>query len=161
MKRAVPSGKRLNHEPPAVTAKLGWRYHHIGIPYTQPRAQEHYVAHLGVHVAGFETSPYGIEWIRFEPHCQVPEIVRIVPHIAFAVDDLDEALKGREILIAPNEPSAGVRVAFILDDGAPVELLQFDPTPFSAKSSDRCGPRGGPGDTSPRMQRPPAPATQR
>ena len=82
--------------------------------------------HLGVHVAGFETSPYGIEWIRFEPHCPVPELVRSVPHIAFAVDDLDEALKGREILIAPNEPSAGVRVAFILDDGAPVELLQFD-----------------------------------
>jgi hypothetical protein len=39
---------------------------------------------------------------------------------------LDEALKGREILIAPTEPSVGVRVAFILDDGAPVELLQFD-----------------------------------
>ena len=38
----------------------------------------------------------------------------------------DEALKGREILIAPTEPSVGVRVAFILDDGAPVELLQFD-----------------------------------
>jgi len=56
----------------------------------------------------------------------VPEIVRIVPHIAFAVDDLDEALKGKEILIEPNSPSAGVRVAFILDDGAPVELLQFD-----------------------------------
>jgi hypothetical protein len=118
-------GKRLNHEPPAVTAKLGWRYHHIGIPHTQPRAQEHHVAHLGVHVAGFETSPYGIEWIRFEPHCGVPAIVRTVPHIAFAVDDLDEALKGREILIAPTEPSVGVRVAFILDDGAPVELLQF------------------------------------
>lgn len=118
--------KRLKHELPAVTAKLGWRYHHLGIPHTQPRARELHVAHLGVHVAGFETSPYGIEWIRFEPHCQVPEIVRNVPHIAFAVDDLDEALKGREILIAPNRPSAGVRVAFILDDGAPVELLQFD-----------------------------------
>jgi hypothetical protein len=58
-------------------------------------------------------------------HCDVPEIVRSVPHIAFAVDDLDEALKGREVLIAPTEPSAGVRVAFILDDGAPVELLEF------------------------------------
>ena len=125
MKKGMTSGKRLNHEPPAVTAKLGWRYHHIVIPHTQPRAQEHHVAHLGVHVAGFETSPYGIEWIRFEPHCRVPAIVRTVPHIAFAVDDLDEALKGREILIAPTEPSAGVRVAFILDDGAPVELLQF------------------------------------
>src|SRR5262249_7102049 len=87
--------------------------------------QEHHVAHLGVYVAGFETSPYGIEWIRFEPHCHVPEIVKIVPHIAFAVDDLDEALEGREILIAPTEPSVGVRVAFILDDGAPVELLEF------------------------------------
>jgi hypothetical protein len=63
--------------------------------------------------------------MRFEPHCDVPAIVRTVPHIAFAVDDLDEALQGREILIAPTEPSAGVRVAFILDDGAPVELLQF------------------------------------
>jgi len=51
--------------------------------------------------------------------------VRTVPHIAFAVDDLDEALKGKDVLIAPTAPSAGVRVAFILDDGAPVELLQF------------------------------------
>ena len=48
-------------------------------------------------MCGFETSPYGIEWIRFEPHCNVPEIVRSVPHIAFSVDDLDEALKGRQI----------------------------------------------------------------
>ena len=126
MKRGGMIGKRLNHEPPAVTAKLRWRYHHIGIPYTQPRAQEHHVSHLGIHVCGFETSPYGIEWIRFEAHCRIPEIVRTVPHIAFAVDDLNEALKGREILIAPNEPSVGVRVAFVLDDGPPVELLQFD-----------------------------------
>ncbi len=97
-----------------------------GVPHTQPRAQEHHVAHLGAHVAGFETSPYGTEWIRFETHCDVPEVVKVVPHIAFAVDDLDEALEGRELLITPMEPSVGVRVAFILDDGAPVELLQFD-----------------------------------
>ena len=78
MKRAMTSGKRLNHESPAVTGKLGWRYHHIGIPHTQPRAREHHVAHLGVHVSGFETSPYGIEWIRFEPHCNVPAIVAML-----------------------------------------------------------------------------------
>jgi len=94
-------------------------------PHTSPCAGERHIDHLGIYVRGFETSPYGIEWIRFEPHCRVPEVVRTVPHIAFAVDDLDEALKGKEVLIAPNAPSAGVRVAFILDDGAPVELLQF------------------------------------
>jgi hypothetical protein len=48
-------------------------------------------------------------------------------HLAFAVDDLDAALEGKEILIPPNSPSPGVRVAFILDDGAPIELLELEP----------------------------------
>jgi hypothetical protein len=121
--------KRRSHEPPPVLAKLGWRYHHLGIPHTVPRAGERHLDHLGVHVCGFETGPFGIEWMRFEPHCQVPDIVKTIPHLAFAVDDLDEALKGRQVLIAPNAPSPGVRVAFILDDGAPVELLEFSHEP--------------------------------
>ncbi len=118
-------GKRRNDEPPWATAVLGWRYHHVGIPHTEPRAEEQHLEHLGVHVCGFETSPYGIEWMRFEPHCEVPEVVKTVPHVAFAVDDLVEALEGRQVLIEPNSPSSGVRVAFILHDGAPIELLEF------------------------------------
>jgi hypothetical protein len=34
------------------------------------------------------------------------------------------ALPGKEIPIDPNSPSEGVRVAFIVADGAPVELLE-------------------------------------
>jgi hypothetical protein len=116
--------KRRDNEPPPV-AKLGWRYHHIGIPHTQPRTEERHLQQLGLHVCGFETSPYGIEWMRFEPSCSVPDVVKTVPHVAFVVDDLDEALRGRQVLIEPNSPSPGVRVAFIVDDGAPVELLEF------------------------------------
>jgi hypothetical protein len=63
--------------------------------------------------------------MRFDEHCQVPEIVKTVPHLAFVVDNLDTALEGQQILIPPNSPSSGVRVAFILDDGAPIELLEF------------------------------------
>ncbi|HEY3383286.1 MAG TPA: hypothetical protein VGK32_16055 [Vicinamibacterales bacterium] len=118
--------KRRDDELPAATEKLGWRYHHLGIPHTTPRPDERHLAGLGLYVCGFDSSPYGVEWMRFEPHCQVPEVVRMVPHIAFAVDDLDEALKGKNVLIALNAPSGGVRVAFILDDGAPVELLEFE-----------------------------------
>ena len=137
--------KRRTHEAPVATARLGWRYHHLGIPHTVPRAEEQHLDHLGVHVCGFETSPYGIEWMRFEPHCPVPEIVKTVPHIAFAVDDLDEALKGKEILIAPTSPSTGVRVAFILDDGAPVELLQFEKTrPLDSNTNDAAEHRAAP-----------------
>jgi hypothetical protein len=49
------------------------------------------------------------------------------PALAFVVDNLDTALQGKQILIPPNSPSPGVRVAFILDDGAPIELLEFAP----------------------------------
>ena len=116
---------RSPREPPAVIAKLGWRYHHLGIPHPWPRPDEKRIEALGIHVCGFESSPYGIEWMRFDPNCQVPTIVRTVPHIAFTVDNLEEALAGRELLIAPNSPSPGVRVAFIVHDRAPVELLEF------------------------------------
>ena len=56
----------------------------------------------------------------------VPELVRTVPHVAFEVDDLPAEIAGRETLIAPNSPSPGVTVAFIVENGAPVEFLQFD-----------------------------------
>jgi len=79
-----------------------------------------------MHVSGYETSPFRIEWMRFDEDSPVPELVQRVPHIAFEVDDLEAALEGREVLIAPNSPSPGVLVAFVVDDGAPVELMQID-----------------------------------
>ena len=101
------------------------KYHHLGIPTAEPHSGERYLPHLKVHVSGYETSPYGIEWMRFDSDCPVPELVRRVPHVAFQVDDLEVELSGKEILIAPNSPSDGVRVAFIVDDGAPVEFLEL------------------------------------
>jgi hypothetical protein len=56
----------------------------------------------------------------------MPELVRTVPHVAFEVDDLEAEMAGHEVLIAPNSPSPGLTVAFIVDDGAPVELMVFD-----------------------------------
>ena len=48
-----------------------------------------------------------------------------MPHVAFEVGDLEAELEGKEILIEPNSPSPGVRVAFIVHNGAPVEFLQY------------------------------------
>jgi len=117
--------QRLDHEPPSAVARLGWQYHHIGIPHERARPGEQHLEHLGLYVTGFETSPYGIEWMRFETHSSVPEIVKKVPHVAFRVQNLDEALEGREVIIQPTSPAPGIRVAFIVDDGAPIELLEF------------------------------------
>jgi hypothetical protein len=102
------------------------RYHHIGIPTDIPREGEAYIPELKVYHSGYETSPYGIEWMRFEPGCPLPELVRKIPHVAFEVDDLAAELAGKEVIIAPTSPSPGVTVAFIAVDGVPVEFLTFD-----------------------------------
>jgi hypothetical protein len=102
------------------------KYHHLGIPTTVPQKNEKYLEKFRTHVAGYETSPYGIEWMRYEADAPVPDLVKSVPHIAFEVDDLLEAITGKEILIPPNSPSEGVTVAFIVDNCAPVEFIQFD-----------------------------------
>lgn len=112
-------------EPPAAIADHGWRYHHLGIPTTVPRPGEVHLPHLKIHVTGFETSPFGIEWMRFDPGSEVSELVRTVPHVAFEVDDLEAALAALGAAAEITSPSAGVRVAMIVDDGAPVELLEI------------------------------------
>jgi hypothetical protein len=116
--------RRTAHEPPPVTRE-GWRYHHMGIPTDVPHPGEVYLPHLKVHVSGFETSPFGIEWMRFDPDCPISGLIRRVPHVAFEVDDLETALRGRILLGEVSSPSEGVRIAMILDDGAPVELMEF------------------------------------
>ena len=128
----VTASARQDHEPPSAIAVEGWRYHHIGIPTQTSRPGEVHLPHLKIHVSGFEASPYGIQWMRFDADAPYPEIIKTVPHVAFEVDDLEAALVGKEILTPPNSPGEGIMVAMILDDGAPVELITFLPALKSA-----------------------------
>jgi hypothetical protein len=102
------------------------KYHHIGIPTKTKMPREKYLPQFEMYVSGYEDSVYGIEWMRFEPECPLPEIVKNVPHVAFEVDNLLEAIEGKKVIIKPNSPSDGVQVAFIEDNEAPVELMQFN-----------------------------------
>jgi len=118
---------RQGHELPEATEKWGWKYHHTGIPTKEKIPGEKYLPHLKFYVSGFDTSPFGIEWMRFEDDCPVPDLIKTVPHVAFEVDDIDKALKGHnfEVLSPPGVPSEGVRAAMIKHNGAPVELIEF------------------------------------
>ena len=102
------------------------KYHHLGIPTTTRRAGEYYLEAADLHVYDYRHSPYGVEWIRFGPRSESPDLVKTLPHVAFEVDDLDAALEGKDVIIPPSSPSDGVRVAFIVEGGAPVELLQYE-----------------------------------
>jgi hypothetical protein len=101
-------------------------YHHLGIPTSIKKENETYLKDFKIYVSGYEDSPYRIEWMRYEPGAPVPEIVKTIPHVAFKVDNLEEELIGKEIIIQPNSPSPGVKVAFIVDNGAPIEFIQID-----------------------------------
>lgn len=118
---------RMDHEPPLAASGWGWRYHHVGIPTDERREGERYLPEFKVYVTGFPESAYGVEWMRFEEDSPVAALVRRVPHVAFEVDDLDRALAGKTVLSAPASVSAGVRVAMIIDNGCPIELLEFAP----------------------------------
>jgi len=101
------------------------KYHHIGIPTKSPQDGETYLEAYDIHCTDHENNAYGIQWMRYGDECTLPTIVKEIPHVAFEVDDLREALEGKEVIIEPNSPSTGVTVAFILENGAPVELLEL------------------------------------
>ena len=96
------------------------KFNHIGIPTTRRFEGEIDVPHLKITVNDHLDNPFGIQWQRYWDDAPYPDLVKTVPHVAFEVDDLDSALEGQRILIEPNSPSPGVRVAFIEVRGAPV-----------------------------------------
>ena len=116
--------KREDHEQPSAIIS-GMRYHHIGIPTNEPRPNEKYLEKYKMYVSGFDSSEYGIEWMRFEQDSPISEIVRTIPHIAFEVGDLEKAIKGKNLLGEISLPSEGVRTAMIIENGAPIEFLEF------------------------------------
>ena len=118
--------KRKDNEPPFAISKKGMRYHHIGIPTVEQKPGERYLEEYKMYVSGFDTSEFGIEWMRFENDSPISDIIQKIPHIAFEVDNLETAIMGKELIGEISSPSKGVRVAMILENGVPVEFLEFN-----------------------------------
>ncbi|NGP75084.1 hypothetical protein G3570_00450 [Balneolaceae bacterium YR4-1] len=101
-------------------------FHHIGIPTTEKFEGEIDLPHLKMTVSDHENNPYGIQWQRYWEDAPYPDLVKTVTHVAFEVEDLDGELQGKNVLIPPNSPNNGLRVAFIEVNGAPVELMEYE-----------------------------------
>lgn len=101
-------------------------FHHVGIPVDNKLDNSEYNAELKMHATGYFDTPYAVEWMTFDEDNDLPDIIKQQPHIAYVVDDLNAAIEGREVVLAPNSPSEGVTVAFVKDGINLVEFLQFD-----------------------------------
>ena len=102
------------------------KFHHVGIPTDRNLPKEGRSSKLKMTSFGYFEMPYGIELMNFDSDNSLPELIRTVPHVAFVVEDLEAALEGKEVIDPPSSPAEGVRVAFIVENGVPIEFLQFD-----------------------------------
>ena len=118
---------REDYEPPEAIARWGWKFHHVGIPTVEKMPGERYLPQFKFYASGFSSSPFGVEWMRFEKDSPINALIQKVPHIAYEVENLDAALEMHKfkILTPSNSPGDGVRVVMIEHNGAPIELIEF------------------------------------
>lgn len=101
------------------------KFSHIGIPTQVERSGEVLNADIGLYVTDFTKNENHIEWLRFLDDSPMPDELKNTAHVAYEVDDLESELQGKKILIEPFNVNESLKIAFIMDDGAPIELMQF------------------------------------
>ena len=102
------------------------KLNHIGIPTNQVMPNENYMEGAKLYVTDFAESPNKIEWLRFEEGSPMPELLQTTAHLAYEVDDLEAELKGAEVILEPFQPNPDLTIAFVVEEGAPIELMKFN-----------------------------------
>jgi hypothetical protein len=80
------------------------KYNHVGIPTIANFDGEIPLPHLKVTVSDHQNNPFGIQWQRYWDGAPVPDLVKTVPHVAFEVDDLAEAIRNQKVIIVRIPP---------------------------------------------------------
>jgi hypothetical protein len=104
------------------------KYHHYSIPTETPQSNEVYVEAADVYVTNPEENPYGIMFVRCGKNCNLPKIVKEKTHICFFVDNMEEAIEGKEVVLGPRISNAGnknIEVAIINENGVLIEFMKY------------------------------------
>ena len=102
------------------------KFEHIGLITNRKQAGEDFVESTRVWVTNPKEHPFHVEWLRYEPDSPVKGPVREQAHVAYSVENLQEASKGLRVLLEPFEVGGFARVGFYeCQDGAVVELMEY------------------------------------
>lgn len=104
---------------------MNYPFSHIGIPTTEDKNWDGFYEPGKIHYTEFDKDEFNIEWVKFDADTPMPELMQKMPHVAYLVDNIEDALQGKEILVETFSPGEGVRVAFIVHNGAPVEFMEI------------------------------------
>lgn len=102
------------------------KFNHLGIPTSITKDGEIYVEGMKLFLTDFNISPNKIEFLRFEPDSQMPEILKTHGHIAYEVPNLENAMEGKKVVLEPFQGGEGLTCAFIEEEGIAIELMCFD-----------------------------------
>jgi len=101
-------------------------FHHIGLVTVEEKPGEMYFDSLKVWGTNPDDDPNKVEWVRFKPESPLADTpVAKMPHISWAVDDLDKAIEGKEMVVGPLSVGQGIRIAYFMMDGALIEYLEI------------------------------------
>ena len=99
-------------------------FHHFGVPTHTKQDNETYLDGAKVFITDPESHPYRVEFLRFEEDSPMHKDIINNPHAAFMVPDIEAAMKGKKVIVDPFDATESLRVAFINDNGAVIELMQ-------------------------------------
>ena len=99
-------------------------FDHIGVPAAAKRDGMRFLESKRLWLSSPAAHPYRVEWLWYEPDSPEVELVRTVPHVAYKVESLEDAMAGERMIAEPFDVFGEVRVGFIEVDGAPVEFVE-------------------------------------
>jgi hypothetical protein len=100
------------------------QFDHIGVPAAAKRDGMRFLESKRLWLTSPGDHPYRVEWLWYEPDSPEAELIRTVPHVAYVVESLEDALAGGNVIAQPFDVFGEVQVGFIEVEGAPVEFVQ-------------------------------------
>lgn len=105
-------------------AETALRFHHIGVPVSEPRPGERYSKLFDMYTSDGTNGDIHIQFHRFGPRCPLHPSIQTQVHVAFLTDDIESYLQGKTVVMPLYEPFPGYRAAMVLLDGCPVEIIE-------------------------------------
>src|SRR5271169_3637750 len=66
-----------------------YEFHHLGVPTQDVKPNERYNSQSGIYTSDSDCGLVRIQWHRFDADSSVDPVLRMLPHPAFKVSDLD------------------------------------------------------------------------
>lgn len=79
---------------------------------------------LGVWLTDYSKSENKIEWLCFEEGSIMHPLIQTESHIAYIVPDIKKELEGKKVLFAPMVCDEHLTIAFIEEEGIPIEIME-------------------------------------